>query len=420
MGTSKWLRVGTVALILTASAAAQSGESPSWPDYRGPMQDGRAPQAKLPLKWSEKDNVRWKTAIRGSGWSSPVIMDGTIWLTSATEDGREMFVIAVDAQTGDVVHDRRVFKVAEPEEKNRLNSYASPSATVEAGRVYVHFGSYGSACLDAKSGKTLWERRDIKCDHMEGPGSSPILVGDLLVLNMDGGDVQYVIALDKNTGETQWKSERSEDLGERVPDLRKAYSTPVVIEVGGAKRLVSSGAGATVAYDPISGRELWKVRHGGFSMSSRPVVVGDLILLNTGYMGARLVAARTAGEGDVTDSNVVWTYTRGVPHMSSPVLVDERLYMVSDGGIASCLDVSEGERIWQERIEGQHCASPLYGGGRIYFFDREGRSVVIAPGDEYRELAVNELDGGFMASPAVFGNALILRTHTHLYRIEDE
>jgi outer membrane protein assembly factor BamB len=417
LSTASLLRALTV-MLMSAAAVGQSDDSPTWPEYRGPTRDGHAPRAEIPLRWGEKDNVRWKTPIRGSGWSSPVVVDGRIWLTSATEDGREMFAVAVDAESGEIAHDRRVFSVEAPESKNRLNSYASPSPTVEAGRVYVHFGTYGTACLDADSGKTLWERRDVHCDHMEGPGASPILLDDLLVVNMDGGDVQYVIALDKVTGETRWKAERSEALDKLVPDMRKAYSTPIVIEVDGARRLISSGAGATVAYDPKSGRELWKVRHGGFSMSSRPVVSGDMLVLNTGYMRARLVAVRTGGAGDVTDSNVVWTYRRGVPNMSSPLLVGERLYMVSDQGIASCIDISGGERIWQQRIEGQHCASPLYAAGRIYFFDREGRSVVIAPGDEYRELAINQLDDGCMASPAVVGDALVLRTKTHLYRIE--
>lgn len=416
------LPAGASALVaLAVLLAAQTGPKPDgWPDFRGPRRDGHAPSARVPLEWSEKKNVRWKTPIRGQGWSSPVVESDKIWLTSATSKGHEMFVLALDLASGEEILARTLFHNEEPEPKNALNSYASPSPVIDEGRVYVHFGTYGTACLSTASGATIWQRRDIRCDHMEGPGSSPVLVGDLLIFNVDGGDVQYVIALDKETGKTKWKTERSENLQQFVPDRRKAYSTPIVLEVDGEQRLISSGARATVAYDPVSGKELWKLRHEGFSMSSRPIAGSGLLFLNTGFMRPRLLAVRPDGEGDVTDDNVVWTCHRNVPTIPSPLHVGGRLYMVSDNGILTCLAAKTGKRLWRERLDGPHCASPVYAAGRIYFFDRDGRTVVVAPGPEYRELAVNELDDGFMASPAVVGNAFILRTRTHLYRIEED
>lgn len=405
-------------LALTAAARAQE-----WRDYRGPAFDGCAPPgAKVPLRFSEQENLKWKRRIPGQGWSSPVVLAGRVWLTTADTRGRKMSVLGVDLETGVVVVERVVFENRKVENKNRLNSYASPTAAVEPGRVYVHFGSYGTACLDARDGATIWKRRDIRCDHMEGPGSTPFLWNDLLIFHMDGGDVQFVIALDKETGKTRWKTGRSEDLTELIPDKRKAYSTPILIEVAGQERLICSGAVATMALAPKTGKELWKVRHGGFSMSSRPLHADGMLFLNTGFMRPQLLAVKAAGAGDVTgeEGAIAWTYRRGVPTMSSACLVGGRIYMVSDGGIATCLDAAKGEALWRKRIGGNYSASPLHVGGRIYFFARDqGKVVVLKAGDRFEKLAENQLGDGFMASPAVVGNALVLRSKRHLYRVEE-
>ncbi len=407
-----------VPLAFAVGLAAQDpAEVIPWPDFRGPTWDGQI-DAELPLNWSEKENVRWKTAIRGEGWSSPVVGENRVWLTTATDRGKKLHAVAVDLQTGEVVHERVVFSVPKPKHKNRLNSFASPSPVLEAGRVYLHFGTHGTACLDTRTAKTLWQRRDIECDHMEGAGSSPVLYKGLLVFNVDGGDVQYVIALDKKTGKTKWLTERTVDFSKLAPDLRKAYSTPIIIQVEGEDRLISSGARATMAYDPLTGKELWKMRHIGFSMSSRPLHANGVLYLNTGYMRPRLLAVDVSGEGDVTEAALLWSYRRGVPTMPSGLLVEGRYYMVSDTGIASCVDLESGERVWYQRLNGEYSASPVCTGGRIYFFDRDGRTQVIAPGGEFKRLASNQLEGGFMSSPAVAGSALILRSKTHLYRVE--
>ncbi|MCB9881300.1 MAG: PQQ-binding-like beta-propeller repeat protein [Planctomycetes bacterium] len=392
---------------------------PSWPDFRGPTRDGHAAKTSdLPRVWSDDKNVVWKTEIRGCGWSSPVIANDRVWVTSASPDGREQFVIAVEVTTGKILLDKKLWDVAKPDPKHALNSYASPSPVACGNRVFVHFGTYGTACIDSESFETLWERRDLNCDHIVGPGSSPVTIGDLLVVHVDGGDVQYVVALDQMSGKTRWKTMRSVDYGTLIPDERKAYSTPIVIEHEGKQRLVSAGAEAVYQYDPATGKELWRFRYRGYSMSSRPVTDGHTLFLTTGFNHPRLLAISLDGEGDVTDSNMSWEQRRNVPTMPSIVLASGRIYMSNDSGIASCLDAATGKRHWLQRLDGEVSSSLLVAAGRVYVFDREGRTTVFADKDSFERLADNHLGDGFMASPAVYGNALVLRSRTHLYRIE--
>lgn len=412
--------LASASLATFSIAVPVAGDDPVWPDYRGPGRDGCAPEsASIPLEWSESENVAWKTPMGGRGWSSPVIAEGRVWLTTANPEGTELMAVAVDLASGEILREELVFEVEAPQECNSLNSYASPTPAIEAGRVYVHFGYAGTACLDAATGEVLWSRRDLRCEHLEGPGSSPLLHGELLFVHLDGADVQFVVALDKKTGETRWRRERDVPLDELVPDMRKAFATPIVVPVGERELLVSSGARATFAYDVRDGAERWRVRHDGFSMSSRPLFAHGLVFINTGFMQPKLLAVRPDGEGDVTDSHVAWSTRKSVPTMPSPLIVGEHLYLVDDGGVASCLDAKSGELAWRERVGGRTCASPLFAAGRIYFFDRDGRTTVVAPGPEHRELAANDLDEGLMASAAVAGDALLLRTEQHLYRIEE-
>ena len=390
----------------------------NWPQFRGPDGNGSSDAQGLPLRWSETENVKWKTAIHGRGWSSPVVWGNQIWMTTATEDGHEQFAVCVDRESGKILRDIHLFHNEKLQITNPLNSYASPTPVVEDGRVYVHFGVYGTACLDTASGDVLWTRRDIDCDHFRGPGSSPVLVDGLLVFHMDGIDVQYVIALDKTTGKTVWKTNRSTDYGDRQGDFRKAYSTPLPIEFGGRRQLICVGAVETMAYDPATGKELWKVRHEGFSNTSRPVFGCGLVFVSAGPGTQQLWAVRPDGDGEVTASHVVWKLRKNVPQKPSPVLVDDLLYLVNDGGIASCVEAKTGKIVWQHRLGGQFSASPIAAEGRIYLFPHDGPATVIATGREYKRLAVNKLDAGFMASPAVAGKAIFLRTKTHLYRVE--
>lgn len=408
------------ALLLLAPVAAN--DIP-WPEYRGPDHDGSADGADLPLTWSEKENVTWKVPVDGRAWSSPVVGEGRIWLTNATTNGTSMSVIAFDLGSGERVFERVLFTPKDPEHRNSLNSYASPSPYLTPGRVFVHFGTYGTVCIDAKSGEELWRRDDLHCDHMEGPGSSPLVDDGRVYLNYDGGDVQYVVALDAKSGETVWRTDRTVELDHLAADLRKGYNTPLLVraEVDGEERLelISTGAQATYAYDPESGSELWRFDHPGFSMSSRPVFANGTLVVNTGFMRPELWAVKPGGSGVLDEDARLWRNTKGAPTMPSPVTKDGLLFQISDRGMLSCVDLANGESVWRERAGGEHCASLLRTGDRIYTFSREGKTVVFRAGREYEKLAESRLTAGIMASPAVAGDALIVRTETHLYRIED-
>ncbi len=410
-----------ITLILHSAVLVISLVSPAlaqWPQFRGPQGDGQADNQSLPLAWDEQTNITWKTPIHGRGWSSPVILGNQIWLTTATADGKQMFALCVDRTTGEIIHDVKLFDVTNPREIHKLNSYASPTPVIEQGRVYIHFGSYGTACLDTETGAKLWERRDLPCDHFRGPGSSPMLHGDKLIIHYDGFDVQYVVALNKQTGETLWKTDRSNDYGTENGDFKKAFCTPIVIEVDGREQLISPGSKAAFAYEPETGKEIWHVTFSDFSSTARPLYGEGLVFINTGFGKADLIAVDPTGTGDVTGSHVAWTEEKSIGSKPSQLLVDGLIYVIDDAGVASCLEAKTGEKVWSARVGGNFSASPIHADGKIYFCSQEGKTTVIAAGREFKVLAENELDAGFMASPAAADDALFLRTETHLYRIE--
>ena len=414
-----------IALLSIATAAPISGQ---WPQFRGAEGLGVAPAANPPLTWSESQNVRWKTPIHGKGWSSPVILGNQVWLTTATEDGRELSAIALDQESGKVLHDLKLFQVEKPQFAHAFNSYASPTPVMEPGRVYVTFGSPGTAAIETRTGKVLWERRDLECNHFRGAGSSPIIFRNLLIMHYDGSDVQYVTALDKNTGKTVWKTPRSVDFKDLGPDgkpkadgdFRKAFATPHIIDVGGQPLLISLGGRAAYGYDPMTGKERWRIEeHGSHSASTRPVVGHGMVFYPTGFDSPKLVAIRPDGTGDVTSTHVVWRVTRAVPNKPSILLVRDVIFMINDVGLASAVDAKTGELVWQSRVGGTFSASPVHAAGRVYMFDEDGKTTVIQAGREFKVLAENQLDNGFMASPAIAGNALIVRTRKDVYRLEE-
>ncbi len=404
-----------VVAIAGAVAPVRGGEN--WPQFRGPRANGQSLAVGLPVSFGESENVCWKTPVHGKAWSSPVVWDSQIWMTTATLDGKELGALCVDAESGRVLHDVVVFRISEPQFCHPMNSYGTPTPVIEKGRVYLHFGAHGTACLDTATAKTLWTRQDFSCDHFRGPASSPILVEDLLVLTFDGSDVQYLVALDKLTGKTAWKRDRNIVYDMEKGDTHKAYSTPAVISVSGKPQLVSPSAGAMIAYVPATGEELWRVRSGGMNAAALPLFWQGRIYATSAAGGFQLFAVRADGRGDVTDTHVLWKFDNNVPTRSSQILIGGRIFMISDGGMISCVDALSGQALWQKRIAGAYSASPLYADGRIYFFGEEGEIPVVAATDSYQLLSNNHLDDGFMASPAVFNNSLILRSRTHLYRI---
>jgi outer membrane protein assembly factor BamB len=410
-------------LLLGATLQVQA----QWRQFRGPDGLGASPAPNLPLTWGEGKNVRWKTGIHGRAWSSPVVLGSQVWVTTATEDGRELFAVALDRDSGRILHDLKLFHVAQPQYAHPFNSYASPTPVIEPGRIYVTFGSPGTAAIDTQAGKVLWERRDLECNHFRGAGSSPILFHDLLIMHFDGSDRQYIVALDKNTGKTVWRTERSidfKDLGpdgrpEAEGDYRKAFSTPHLVTMAGEAIVVSLGSKAAYGYDPATGKELWRIEErSSHSASTRPVDGHGLVFYPTGFATGQLLAVRPDRKGDVACTRVVWRVTRGVPNKPSVLLAGDLLFMINDVGILTCLEAKTGNVVWRERLDGTYSASPVSAGGRIYFFSEDGKATVIDAGRQFRRLAENHLDEGFMASPAIAGSALFLRTRTHLYRIE--
>ncbi|QEG23839.1 outer membrane protein assembly factor BamB family protein [Mariniblastus fucicola] len=389
----------------------------NWPEFRGPTGDGHATDAKLPTEL-DSSKVSWELPIHGKGWSSPVIWDDQVWLTTATDDGKQQSVIGVDLESGEKLHDFVVFENEDPDFCHDTNSYASPTPAIETGRLYVHFGSYGTACLDTETAKIIWQRRDLPCDHFRGPASSPILYKNLLIVAFDGFDHQYVVALNKETGETVWKKDRDIKYGTDNGDYKKAYGTGAIFDVGGRPLLVYPSAVATIAYDPMTGKQAWTVYHDGMNASARPLITEDgLVIVSNGH--GKLLAIKPEGKGNISETHVAWQSTKAIPRKSSPIIVDGKMYMNEDKGILSCVDPSTGEPFWKQRVGGTYAASPIFADGKLYFFSGEGKIHVLKPGDKFDLVSESSLGDGFNASPAVSGNRLVLRSISKLYCLEE-
>jgi outer membrane protein assembly factor BamB len=393
-----------IAILLAPLAQAATGD---WPQFRGPGGQGHAIATQLPATWSETENITWKVPIGGLGWSSPAIFGDQIWLTTAADADRSLRAICIERDSGQVLHDVEVLHKNDLGRIAAKNSHASPTPVLDGRHVYVHFGAHGTACLTTE-GQVVWTR-ELPYDQRHGPGGSPVLWKDLLIVSCDGPDVQFTIALDKQTGQIRWKADHPG---------QQAYGTPVLIKVNGSEQLITSGGEAAIAYSPQDGKELWRCRHAGHSVVPRPVAGNGLVYFCTGYWTPALFAVRPDGTGDVTDSRVEFTVRRGVPHTPSPLLVDDRLYLVSDLGVLTCVDAKKGEEIWRQRLSGNFSASPTLADGKVYLLNEQGAMFVLAPGDQYKLLATNHLDGRTLASPAFVGHAIFLRSDTHLYRIE--
>jgi outer membrane protein assembly factor BamB len=397
---------------------ARSAED--WPEFRGPTGQGASKAGDLPLEWSTTKNVAWKQAIPGSGWSSPVVHAGRVYLTTAVPDGKDVSLraLCLDAASGKLLWSTEAFRQdgATAPRIHRKNSHASPTPLVYAGRLYVHFGHQGSACLDL-DGKVLWKNDALSYSPVHGNGGSPVLVDGLLVFSCDGGDERFLAALDAATGKLRWKKERSAPAGRKF-----SFSTPLVITVKGKKQIISPGSDMVGAYDPATGDEIWRVRYNGYSVIPRPVFGHGLVFVCTGFDAPGLLAIRPDGSGDVTATHVKWRLGRGSPHTPSPLLVGDELYLISDSGVASCLDARTGKAHWQRRLGGAFSASPLYAAGRIYLLAEDGTATVLRAGKAYERLALNELKERALASYAAVstpaGGALFIRTAGHLYKIQ--
>ena len=432
-----------ILLLCALAGSTAATASDSWTDFRGPTQDGHVGDANLPDSWGETENVKWKTETPLLGLSSPIVLDNQVWLTTATLEGHEFYAPCFDATTGELTTRVKLFQSDDPQSMGngaKDNSYATSSAVIEPGRVYLHYGHFGTACLDTDTKEVIWKRDDLKCWHYRGASSSPVLFEDLLILTFDGADLQYVIGLDKKTGETVWKTDRSAEWNDehidkqmvKDGDWRKAHSTPLIVEIEGKPVMCSTGAKAAYGYDPRTGEELWQVNHDAYSATPRPIYHDGSFIIVTGFSkGAEMMSVKAGGRGVVNDTHINWRFDTSFPKYSSPILVDGLIYYAMDDSFAVCVDAKTGETVWKGRLGGRYRACPIVAGGKIYFFSLEGNTTVIEPGREFKVLAVNSLatdaplddprrGPGFMASPAVVGDALFLRARYHLYRVESE
>ncbi|MDG1854273.1 MAG: PQQ-binding-like beta-propeller repeat protein [Verrucomicrobiales bacterium] len=410
-----------LSILVTTTICGTSLANDQWSQFRGPKGNGHINTTSLPLEWSESKNISWKTAIHDRGWSSPVIWNNQIWMTTATNNGNKMFALCVDKVTGNVLYDIHIFDVISPQAITIDNTYASPTPVIEEGRVYVHFGTYGTACIDTGNGKTLWTRRDLTCDHEKGagPASSPFLFNDFLIFNVDGRDVQYVIALDKTTGKTAWKTNRSVDFSNVQVNQRKAYGTPLIIPRGNEKQMVSIGAKGVFSYDPRNGKELWKALHRGWSIAPRPVYGEGLVFTLIDRDRPELWAIRPDGNGDITNSHIVWKSSKRMPPRASPLIVGELLFVVDRNGYISCIEAKTGKIFWQERMKGSFSASPIHSNDLIYFFNEDTVCTIIKPARKLEIVATNKVaNEQLMATPAIDNDSIYIRTTNNLYKIK--
>lgn len=426
LNTPKWIVLSLLALMLYGPIL-RAQENGSWTHFRGSALNGISGEKGFPTSWNDSLNIAWKFPQWGKGWSSPVVLDNQVWFTSAESNSREMRVICVDLESGEKIHDRLLFQPEKLFRIHAVNSYATPTPAIEKGKVYVHFGRYGTACLDAQSGETLWKRSDLQCEHIQGPGSSLMIHKDKLIVHLEGTDVQQIMALDKTTGEILWTAERPADLYEQMAPIgKKAYITPIIIRVGDRELLISNGSRVCNAYDPETGEEVWRIIQGDDSTISMPVEGDGLVFFYTSFVTgedgrkyAELFAVDPSGRGDITHRNIRWRMKAPILQLSTPVYVEGLLYTVDSEGEFFCLEASSGKVLWSQKLKGKFNASPIYADGLLYLSNTKGETLVYRSGPEPRLLATNQLEGEIWATPAFSGGAIFMRTSAYLYKITD-
>jgi len=396
-------------LISTTSLIADD-----WPEFRGPGAQGDAGAINLPVEFGPGKNLKWKIAVPGAGWSSPVITDGRIYLTTAIakDAGLSLMALCFDADTGRMIWNRSLFSVIKAPHMHRKNSQASPTPIVNGRRLYIHFGHMGTACLDL-NGKVIWKNDTIKYPPVHGNGGTPVLVNGKLIFSCDGAKDPFVIALNAQTGKPLWRTPRSANAKKKF-----SFCTPLVVKLGKETQVILPGSDMIGAYDHDNGKEIWRVAYNGYSVVPRPVSGHGMVFFSSGFDRPTAMAVKLGGQGDVTASHLTWTIKKGAPHTPSMLIDGDELYMVSDGGIASCVDAKRGIIHWNERLGGGYSASPIIAGGRIYFINEAGIASVLALGKIFKLLGKNDLGERTLASPSVADRALFIRTAKHIWRFQ--
>lgn len=415
--------IALLSLTWSCQSGSRGGE---WTHFRGSNLNGISYAKAAPVSWTEKDNIAWKAPLEGRGWSSPVVYDDQVWYTNATRDGKEMFALCTDFNTGQNLFKIKVFQPDTLYRKHSINSWATPTPCIEKDYVYVHFGRYGTACLSTKTGQIIWSRTDLQCEDVQGPASSPVIYKDLLILHLEGSDIQYIVALNKSSGETVWKTYRPAELMDKLEWIgKKAYITPIIVKVAGRDLLISNGSAVCIAYDPETGEEIWRIVQGEDSTISMPTEEDGIVYFYTGLIthpngdqNAELLAVDPDGHGDITATNILWRVKSPVLQQLTPLVKDGLLYTIDTEGTMLCLDTKTGETIWSEKLKGKYHSSPVYIAGHVYFNSTKGETLVVKEGREFEMVARNQLDGEIWTTPAVVDEAILMRTSKYLYRIQ--
>lgn len=412
-------------ILLILSIQSVKAQQDNWTHFRGSNLNGISETKTAPLNWSDSTNILWKTEIKEKGWSSPVVFADLVWLTSASEDGKKMSGIGLDINSGKVIFNLPIFQSDSIYPKHSINTYATPTSCIEEGFVYMHFGSTGTACVDTRKGQIVWTRTDLKCEHVQGAASSPILYKDLLILHLEGTDVQYLIALDKRTGATVWKTERPVSVYEPLlPIGKKAYITPIIVNVKGQDLLISNGSAVCCAYNPETGEEIWRFVEGEDSTIAMPLSENGIVYFYPGFVSdsngdkyAELIALNPEGKGDITKTNVLWKFKSPILQLLTPLIKDGLIYTIDTRNVLYCLDAKNGTEVYSKKLKQKYNSSPVYANGNIYFTSVKGETMVIKAGREFQVVAENKLPGEVYATPAIVGNSIFFRTDSKLYRI---
>ena len=413
----------TLCLVFTLSTTI--AQVNNWTHFRGSHLDGIAVDSNVPLVWNDTTNVIWKTDIRGKGWSSPVVYGNQVWVTTATVDGKEMAGICTDFTTGKVLFDILLFKQDSIYSKHAINTYATPTPCIEDEFAYLNFGSSGTACVRTDNGTIVWKRSDLKCEHVQGTGASPILYRDLLILHYEGTDQQFIVALNKKNGETVWRTDRPKECYDPLAPIgKKAYVTPIVINVAGKDLLISNGSAVCIAYDVLTGKEVWRVVQGEDSTISMPVYEDGVVFFYTSFVSpvggekyVELLAVDPKGKGDVTKTNVLWRFKGPILQLLTPLIKDGLIYTVDSKNNLIVIDAKNGISLYSKRLKNKYNASPVYAGGNVYFTSVKGETLVLKAGRLPEVLAESQLPGEIYATPAIAGNSILIRTDTSIYRI---
>ena len=413
--------------MITLSSPGSSQDN-NWTHFRGSNLNGIAVTENVPVNL-DSTIMKWKTKIHDEGYSSPVVYDNQIWVTSAKSDGKELYAICIDFKTGKIIYDIKVFSPDKVEGKHSINTYASSTSCIEKGFVYVHYGSNGTACINTANGSIVWKRTDLKCRHVQGPASSAVIYKNLLILHFEGVDVRYIVALDKTDGKVIWKTDRPAEPYEPLSEIgRKAYITPLIINVKGRDMLISNGSAVCNAYDPNTGKEIWRVVDGAESTIAMPFAEKGIAYWYTGFKEengkktTELVAVNPDGKGDITSTNVIWKKREDLSRNQclTPVIKDGLIYTVNTRNMMMCIDAATGEEVWSKHVTTNYDASPLFVNGNIWFFSVKGEVLVIKAGRKYEVVAQNQMDSGIWATPAILRNAMVMRTQKYLCRFGGE